>query len=92
MTRQCLLVRFREHYDKVSYGEELLRKQNILERAIELKTKRENQTSGKKGANSQNAANSTIIIDTKITQLATTELFDYLYSMQLLPTPLSPAE
>ena len=81
VTRQCLLVRFREHYDKVSYGEELLRKQNILERAIELKTKRENQTSSKKGGNNQNSASSTIIVDTKITQLTTTELFDYLYSM-----------
>ena len=76
------MVRFREHYDKVSYGEELLRKLFILERAIELKTKRENQSStGKKGKDS----NSPSIIDTRIIQVGTCDLFDYLNSTSVGP-------
>ena len=39
VTRQCLLVRFREHYDKVGHGEELLRRKALLERALEVKQK-----------------------------------------------------
>lgn len=54
VTRQCLLVRFRERYEKANYGEELLRKSYLIERAIEVKTKRENQ-SGKKGGAAANS-------------------------------------
>jgi len=57
-------VRFREHFDKVSRGEELLRRFSLINRAVEAKKKRLNQN---KKVNKDGVATTTpSIVDTKI--------------------------
>ena len=70
VTRQCLLVRFREYFEILAHSDELLRRLSLINNAINEKVKR-----GKKYA-TQNVA--MVIVDTKIQTLATEDLFDYL--------------
>ena len=56
VTRQCLLVRFREHYEHVTSIDDLLRKLHLVKRAIELKSKQSSKKSPK-GGNKTDKAN-----------------------------------
>jgi len=86
VTWQCLLVRFRELYEKICYGEELLRKFSLLERATEVKTKRTRRLSvnGMKASSRVGSPNvrsgEQTILDPKIVELPTSQIFDYLQS------------
>lgn len=79
VTWQCLLVRFKELYEKVSIGENLLRRRNLAEKAHELKTKRQSQSEkSKKLASPKETKQENVLLDSKIVTLPTTQIFDYM--------------